>query len=137
MSDVQTDTVMSSEDLTKLAFLAQAIVADPNRFDEFVHLVETGYLDAAPPSPALVEAIAALRAIWARFDGHVPTPVEIAERALDYEGENNGPRRLAAIALTWAVENTVWRSGTGRALARDETDLLSKILKRTKAAPGF
>jgi hypothetical protein len=135
---------LTNEDLTRLAYLAQAIASDPSRFDEFVALVEGESSpdplppDSFAPSDDLREAIEAIKKVWKKkLGGRKPTIADVVAVADVLEATKTPTHKLAGVALSWAAENQLWRKESlGEVLDSQEMQLLQGLADRA-TTPGF
>jgi hypothetical protein len=131
---------MKNENLSRLAYLAQAVVGDPARFDEFVTLIRASLTDPREQddAPELEAALEAIDRAWERFPHDPPSTKEIVEVAGHLEQSQSEPERLAGIALSWAAENQLWR----RQIQNDDFDtqdnlVLEELSQRVANARGL
>lgn len=104
----QTASGLRASEVTKLAYLAEAIVDAPDQFESFVADVEN--FSSGEPSPEFKKTLEELREFWRQFNGAAPSVDEIARAALEFEdNEKDSFKRIVAAALNWAVENRYWR----------------------------
>ena len=131
---------MKNEDLSRLAYFAQAVVGDPTRFDDFVTLIRES-LEQPPEqehAPELDAAVAAMTRAWQQFLNNPPTTSQIVRLAGELEHSDSEPERLAGVALSWAAENQLWR----RQIQNDEFDTqdflnLDELSERAANARGL
>jgi hypothetical protein len=131
---------MKRKELSKLAYLAQEILDNPDGFEQAVDLVERSDTNGGI-SDEFRLVLDELRNFWASIgtsDWRV-----VAERAVDLDREGlsapDGGRakRLVGISLAWAAENKLWRIETGRPLSREENETLDLLAKSAANAPGL
>jgi hypothetical protein len=131
---------MKNENLSRLTYLAQAVVGEPTRFADFVEMIHASLDEPKEQqdAPELEEAVAALEQAWQRFVDHPPSLTEIVQVAGELEHRDREADRLAGIALSWAVENQLWR----RQIENDEFDtqdvlVIDELSERAANARGL
>lgn len=93
---------MNEQELTLLASVAEAMVADPSLAPELLQLSGLGGQEGTP-----VWKAAATMAKVAQLDP--PSPQEIVLFATKLRSESAEPKRLAGSLLLWAAENAARR----------------------------
>src|SRR4051812_25774650 len=93
---------LSPKELSKLAYLAEAIVEAPEKFDQLVRLTREWANGGI--SKELDTVLTELTKIWAKYDADGPTREQIVEEAAELL-EKTGLERVAGVALAWAAEN--------------------------------
>jgi hypothetical protein len=119
---------MNEKDFTKLAFLAEAVARNPDRFDEFVAVVEgkVGADVRVEISPELEDAISGMKQAWRVTDGE-PTLEDVVSLAKALDEQSSEPRKLAALALLSAVEGRLARKRHEQGLDRQDRDLVKEV----------
>jgi hypothetical protein len=131
---------VTNEDLSKLAYLAQAVVGQPSRFDAFVELIR-GSAESNDSQDKdrreFAEAVNTLVKAWERFGDDPPSTRDIVALAGELERKRSKAAHLVGIALSWAAQNQLWlRQLDQETLDPQEVEALDELSDRA-AAPGF
>jgi hypothetical protein len=131
---------VTNEDLSKLTYLAQAVVGQPSRFKDFVELIRSSADTSDSRGEGrheLEEAVNTLVKAWERFGDDPPNTSDIIALAHELEKKRNKEARLVGIVLSWAAENQLWlRQLEQESLDPQEIQALDELSDRA-AAPGF